>query len=232
MPSWSTAEVAVQQPKWGRPGSLVTALLTGGRRTEPEPRADWLAAERARILRTLHDTVLQDLEVMARDSDLDRISPAEAVAQLRGTARSQAVKLRRAMAELLDGDRSGTLAAGLTDVVAEYAGAGLRAELVLSEDLPELTAARREAVCAAVRAALGNVVKHAGVARAVVRADRAGRGLELVVRDNGVGFDSAVRLPGFGVRQSIVARLRQVGGTATVESSPGMGTRVRLWVPR
>jgi signal transduction histidine kinase len=232
MPSWSTAEVAVEQPKWGRPGALVTGLLAGGRRTGSEPQPDWLTAERARILRTLHDTVLQDLEVMARDSELDRISPAEAVAQLRGTARSQAVRLRAVMAELLDGERPGTLAAGLTDVIAEYAAAGLRVEPVLAQDLPELTDERREAVCAAVRAALGNVVKHAGVARAVVRVACAGRGVEVVVRDNGVGFDSALRRPGFGVRQSIVARLCQVGGTATVESSPGLGTRVRLWVPR
>ena len=43
-------------------------------------------------------------------------------------------------------------------------------------------------------------------------------------RDVGSGFDP-------GVGESIVARMSEVGGSATIESLPGAGTRVTLWVP-
>jgi len=50
------------------------------------------------------------------------------------------------------------------------------------------------------------------------------------VRDTGGGFDPATT-PGFGLSESIVARMGQVGGQAQIESSPGMGTTVRLAWP-
>jgi signal transduction histidine kinase len=57
------------------------------------------------------------------------------------------------------------------------------------------------------------------------------------VRDNGVGFASG--RPGqasaegrLGLAQSIVGRIRDVGGEATVTSTPGRGTEVELRVPR
>ena len=191
------------------------------------------SAERARILRTLHDTVLQDLEAMALHTELDRHAPDAAVAQLRGAARRHALRLRRAMSELTEprpaNDRTGDLTAALAEIAGEYEAVGLRVELVASRELPALPAAHRNALCEAVRSALGNVLKHAGVTRTVVRVCRAARGVEVVVRDHGRGFDAAHRAPGFGLRQSIVARLAEVGGAASIQSWLGRGTRVRLW---
>jgi hypothetical protein len=125
-----------------------------------------------------------------------------------------------------------SLAAALGEVADEFGRMGLRTEVVAAGDLPEVSPVRRAAVRDAARAALGNVVKHAGVGRAVLRVDSADGGLLLVVRDHGVGFDPSRTAPGFGLGQSIIARLREVGGRASVTSSPGGGTRVLLWVPR
>jgi signal transduction histidine kinase len=88
----------------------------------------------------------------------------------------------------------------------------------------------------AAHEALTNVVKHAGVDRAVVRAATVDDGTRVTVRDHGQGFDpAAVQADAtgarFGVRQSIKARMADAGGTAVVDSSPGRGTRVELWVP-
>ena len=87
------------------------------------------------------------------------------------------------------------------------------------------------ALLAAAREALVNVAKHAGVDHAVVRLRAAGHGVELVVRDDGKGFEMATTAAGFGTEESIRARLVEAGGRATISSEPGLGTRVALWGP-
>ncbi len=51
------------------------------------------------------------------------------------------------------------------------------------------------------------------------------------IRDHGRGFDFAGRRPGFGIDNSIIARLAEIGGTARIDSTPGQGTRVLLTAP-
>jgi hypothetical protein len=79
--------------------------------------------------------------------------------------------------------------------------------------------------------AIRNAGRHAGVDEVSVElsATRAGQAA-VIVRDSGAGFDPSAT-PGFGLSESIVARMTQVGGEARIESSPGMGTTVSLLWP-
>ncbi|NUP49172.1 MAG: hypothetical protein HOW97_17975, partial [Catenulispora sp.] len=139
---------------------------------------------------------------------------------------------------------------GLVGVFAELARDGLRVRLDAVDssvayharrpdgERDGVTARRRAALLAATREALRNVLKHSGVAEALLRveADADGAaagvpGLTVTVRDFGVGFDPAVHRPGFGLSESVTARMAEVGGTATVRARPGHGTAVVLWVP-
>ena len=90
---------------------------------------------------------------------------------------------------------------------------------------------RHEALCGATRAALNNVLRHAGVTGAVVRVEPSGKGVRVVVRDHGRGFAAGESGFGYGIRESIRGRLLEVGGQAEVYATPGRGTRVTLWVP-
>ncbi|MCW3815918.1 ATP-binding protein [Micromonospora sp. DR5-3] len=187
-------------------------------------------AERARSLRSMHDTVLQTLEAIALHSAADETSPAAKLAELRGVARAQAGRLRRVLDEF-GGAPDTPLAGALAELVGEFAVRGLRVELAVAAGAgSQLPGRWRDALLGVVREALSNVAKHAGVGDAVVRVDEAGDTLVVVVRDHGCGFDLAGR-PGFGIRESIVARTREVGGTVSVESWPGRGTRVTLRMP-
>lgn len=189
------------------------------------------ASERARILRGIHDGVLQTLEAMSLTTSLDRAAPAAALMELRVAARAQALRLRRTLDELA-GERWPRLGTALSEVAAEAMTRGVRVQLVVAElDDTSLTRQRGEAVRDAVREALANAAKHAGVDTVVVRVDESAGGIEVVVRDQGRGFEVSADTLGFGIRQSIVGRLEDVGGAAAVYSSPGSGTRVRLWVP-
>ena len=84
----------------------------------------------------------------------------------------------------------------------------------------------------AAREAMTNAAKHSGVALVDVYAEARGRGVEVFVRDRGVGFDpAAVAEDRLGVRGSIVDRMRRHGGSAEIVSSPESGTEVRLSLP-
>src|SRR5579863_642180 len=86
----------------------------------------------------------------------------------------------------------------------------------------EVPSAQAEALCGAAGELLRNVVAHAGVREAAV-----------TVRGDGAGFNPAQVGPlSRGLRNSVLGRLRDAGGTAEVISSPGQGTTVVLtWRP-
>ena len=210
---------------------LVVALLREGARLALEAghRAG-REAEQVRILRSMHDTVLQTLEAIVLQAG--QSTPSEQrVAGIADAARQQAAELR---AVLQHGPAVATpgLAAALREVVDSAASRGLLVELVTAEVDLEPPAPVRGALRDAVREALANVAKHAGVRRAVVRAVSGPDGVEVTVRDHGRGFDPACAPRSFGIPESVEARMREVGGEGRVWSRPGGGTRVRLWVAR
>ncbi|NKQ56552.1 ATP-binding protein [Amycolatopsis sp. K13G38] len=187
-------------------------------------------SERVRTERVLHDTVLQGLEAMAVGVRADETEPGPQLARLRVTARAQAAELRRA---LTDTGSTDGLSAELAALAAEMAREGLRAELALSDIGDDrLSEARRTAVRDAAREALRNTIKHAGTREVVVRMEECDGGIVVITRDHGVGYDEDQRPPGFGVSESMKARLAEVGGWARIESAPGRGTRVTMWVPQ
>ena len=93
-------------------------------------------------------------------------------------------------------------------------------------------------VDAALAAALDNVDRHAGPgARAWVLLEGDSSGLEVTIRDDGVGaqladvFDAADR-GRLGVSSSIRGRIEDLGGTVTWTTRPGGGCVVRMTIPR
>jgi hypothetical protein len=86
------------------------------------------------------------------------------------------------------------------------------------------------ALAQAAAEALANVARHAGTGEAWVAVEltEAG-GVSVTVRDRGAGFDPGRVGPDrLGVRRSIVERVGDWGGRATVVSAPGAGTVVSL----
>jgi PAS domain S-box-containing protein len=126
---------------------------------------------------------------------------------------------------------------GLVAALRQYAesisdqhGLTLQFETVgLTERLPSDMEASLHRI---VQEALTNVVRHARASRVDVLLKQRGDNLIVLVEDNGVGFDVAAaeqseRLGIFGMRE----RTEMLGGTLTVESSPGAGTTLLLEIP-
>ena len=173
----------------------------------------------------IHDHILSALIAVANGLP-DR-------AALRGSAR-----------QALDSLSTGTAVACpvtartlLNDVagrVGSMAG-NIRTDVLLTREHeipPEVAQAIAEATLEAVR----NSLRHAGDDAAVMRrvtltSDACGVTIE--VNDNGCGFDPVVAGRGrHGVSGSIIARMHDVGGRATVDSALGEGACVTLrWRP-
>ena len=87
-----------------------------------------------------------------------------------------------------------------------------------------------------IQEALTNVIRHASAHHVWVELKQSESVLELVVRDDGVGFDvaptleQAARRGSFGLL-GMAERVQLLGGTFQMDSEPGSGTRIRVSFP-
>ncbi len=84
--------------------------------------------------------------------------------------------------------------------------------------------------------AVTNAIRHAEAARIAVNLRADGDGLEIVVEDDGKGFDVRALLEGPATVKNLglvgmQERARMIGGELGIESAPGRGTRVRIRIP-
>ena len=191
-----------------------------------ERQAKVRAEERVDIAARVHDSVLQTLALIQRRAD-----DPQKVIQL---ARLQERELRSWLFEGRDpGDADAvTVAAGVReiqqDVESRY-GIPVEAVMVGDCDLDE----NLTALLAAAREATVNAAKWSGASVISLFAEVEAGEVSVVVRDRGKGFDpEAVPADRKGLAESVLGRMTRRGGTATVTSAPGEGTKVTLKMPR
>ena len=173
----------------------------------------------------IHDHILSALIAVANGLP-DR-------AALRGSARQALDSLSAGMA-VASPVTASTLLNDVAGGVGVMAG-DIRTDVVLSgehEIPPEVAQAIAEATLEAVRNSLRHAGDDAVVTRTVTLTSDA-CGITVEVNDNGRGFDPAAAGRGrHGVSGSIIARMQDVGGRATVDSAPGEGACITLrWRP-
>ena len=184
-------------------------------------------AERRRIQRNLHDGAQQRLT-----------SVLLSLGRLRGTDVGPAGLLDAAIEELAAGlEELRELASGLHPALLTERGLATALEaLVMRAPLPvelevELDRRLPEQIEAAayyvVAEALANVQKHAGARRARVRAATGAGQVEISVSDDGAGGADE---EGSGLR-GLTDRVESLGGTLSLESPAGGGTRLAAQVP-
>jgi PAS domain S-box-containing protein len=110
----------------------------------------------------------------------------------------------------------------------------LQVTVEASDTFPTANEEQRILLYHNIRELLFNVVKHAGVQTAQVRLQAEEDGFRVTVSDQGQGFDTADMIGRgsgyFGLR-NVHERQQLFGGQAIVDSQPGAGTRVTLFLP-
>jgi signal transduction histidine kinase len=188
-----------------------------------------IADRRARddVARVLHDTVLQTLALVERrtaDTDPD----------LARTAREADRELRRFLfgsTSVRDDSMEQRVRAAVERAARHHdAAAHVQISVSVVDTAPPPPVDVADAVAAAVGEAVANALEHAGASRIVVFVETDDDGdVFASVRDDGTGFDTDEVRTGHGVDNSIIARIRDIGGRAEVVSTPGAGTEVRVW---
>jgi two-component system, NarL family, sensor kinase len=191
--------------------------------------------ERRTIAADLHDGVVQDLVGVTYSLDALAAEDTPHAPDLSAAAMSTRRSVRSLRSLLVEIYPPNLSQVGLAGAVADLVAAGptdvdIEVRIDPAIALPERTQA---AVYRAIREALSNVRRHARAAHAVVELASSGQGtIDLTVTDDGTGFDpDAVETGHVGLR--LLADLaHSLGGTLTIDSSPGSGTTLRMVVPR
>jgi signal transduction histidine kinase len=79
--------------------------------------------------------------------------------------------------------------------------------------------------------ALANVARHSSASQAELSIDYEKDSVTLVIKDNGRGFDMSVPHSGLGLH-SMQERAESLGGSFSVASEPGQGTRIVVALPK
>jgi len=103
---------------------------------------------------------------------------------------------------------------------------GVHADVKIASDIDEFVGPHCAQHCVqAIREILSNVVRHSHASVVHLQLDTKGDLVEVIVRDNGIGFIPNVGA-GRGLR-NLVSRARELGGDCTIDSKIGSGTTVR-----
>jgi signal transduction histidine kinase len=198
--------------------------------------------ERRRWARELHDETLQGLGALRlglstarRTDDAERWRAAvdDAVLQLD----TEIANLRGIIADVRPAalDELG-VAAALESLVDRMRSRGLDVQLTVDLDFEAGRSDTRHAedletaIYRIVQESLNNALEHAGTDAVVVVVAEADGTIAVRVTDEGRGFDTASKSPGFGL-VGIRERAGLLGGAAEIDSAPGVGTTVTARLP-
>ena len=201
-----------------------------------------LEADRRRVARELHDEIGQVLSAVsinlkvvqskAHESLWPRLDESmKIVDRALQQVRNMSLELRPSML-----DDFGLEAALNWYVRGFEERTGIRTQIVAAApgyDTPETI---RTACFRVVQEALTNVARHARAQNVVVELRPDSESIRLLIQDDGLGFDHEAAM----VRASLGAslgllgmqeRVQLIGGELEIESKPGRGTTVAVWLP-
>ena len=204
-----------------------------------------ITEERGRIAREMHDGLaqvlgylnlqVQTLDALLQQGKADKLKAKlaemrEAVQVAHADVRENILSLRTTLAN----------EKGMIPAIAEYSEEfGIQTKIqveFINEVVGEVdlsSVAEVQLVCI-LQEALSNVRKHSGAERVTVRLSKETyQGRErvgLVVKDDGVGFNSGASKRSFGL-QTMRERATSVNGKLAIRSAPGNGTEIECWLP-
>ncbi len=225
-------------------GELAAIAISGARMLEME-RQGAILAERERIAREMHDSLAQVLGVIhlrlrALRSSVDHFDPpvlAAGLLELADVAEDAYRDVRESILGLRESSRAErslfeSLRAYL-DKFQRQSGIETRLETDFPVE-PRLSPRAEVQIIRVIQEALTNARKHAGATHAVVRVASDDGTVTFRIEDDGRGFDVTNTLldrdAGFGLH-AMRERMELIGGTLTIESARGRGTRLVACVP-
>jgi signal transduction histidine kinase len=247
---WFLATAGVVVAAVAAAGGTAVSRALARRRIAQLEREQERQRDRARIARDIHDSLGAGLTQMAMLSDVMRRGSGDATTA-GAVGRPQldealdemfrsAQSLTRAVDEIVwavnpANDTLRRLFTFLAHDVEELARSGdLELSIEVEDDAPDvgLPSTVRHHLCMLVREAVANVLKHARATTLDVALQYDGGAIEIAIADDGCGFSPMTPAPeGHDGLANMRTRVDELGGSLSIDSSPGSGTRVAIHVP-
>jgi signal transduction histidine kinase len=202
------------------------------------------AMERARVARELHDGVIQSmisaeirLEVLKRQAEREQSKLSDGLNEVQDLLRKEVIELRELMRELKPTDLGpDQLLDHMADLVERFKReTGINARFICQQgEEVGLTPQTCRELMRIVQEGLVNVRRHAHASQVVISFTHDAVGWKLAITDNGRGFPFSGRLESETLMSStkgplvIKERVRNIGGTMTLESQPNQGSRLEV----
>jgi signal transduction histidine kinase len=194
---------------------------------------------RTRLAYALHDGLTQvvtasvlELEALARRVELDPTAASEALAEAAAHLRDALDEIRALLSGLdpATGPGERGLERLMTELLERWQ---LPVRWWVDGDLGRVPAPVLETASAVIREGVTNAAKHGSPGEITARVHATSGHVDVVVHDDGLGFDA----PGTGHRAGhlgiamIRRRVKEAGGTLHITSEPGRGTTLRAELP-
>lgn len=207
--------------------------------------------ERKRMAQILHDDLQQQLYALQMQLQFlrEKMDPGgaglegesdlkETLDQIESLVDASLDLTRNLMVDLSPPLPEGTSLLVTFDWLGEvmFNNVGLEVTVKGNDSVDELAHSLHLLLFQMVRELLVNVVKHAQVKDAEITIDRQEDGIAVTVSDEGIGFDvdrvmaQHQQKGGFGLH-NMNERLKLFGRGADIQSAPGQGTRVTIFMP-
>ncbi|HEX8515568.1 MAG TPA: sensor histidine kinase [Bacteroidia bacterium] len=195
--------------------------------------------ERTRIARELHDGIGQQLSAVklnlsSLESTLDKKDAEQAIFMKNALEMiNDSVKEVRAVSHSMM--PNALLKSGLASAVREFLNrishsGKIKIELEISGLNERLESVIESILFRVIQESVNNIIKHSGASIVNIQIIRYEDELNMMIEDNGKGFDPSSASAGIGLK-NIRSRIEFINGTVNFDSSPGKGTTISIEIP-
>ncbi|OUM84327.1 MAG: histidine kinase [Bacillus thermozeamaize] len=225
--------------KWEEQVTSLQRLSNHNAQLAQKAKISAIVEERQRLARELHDAVSQQLfaismtaTAVGRTMDRDFEKARRQIHLIEEMASVAQSEMRALLLHLrpvhLEGKR---LSEGLLELLHE-----LRAKVPIEmtwemEEEIQLPRGIEDHLFRIVQEALSNALRHSKASKLDLKLHCPGETIRLLIQDNGVGFDlNEKKRTSYGL-ESMRERVNEIGGTLSIITAPGKGTRIDIRVP-
>ena len=229
MAAFIVVMVVIHRQRQFRNQQRLEAVQVAFEKTMAEVEKEIREETLAHVGRELHDNIGQLLSLVKMNL---ASSKPEKVAEGKSMV-NQVIKEVRALSQSLNLDWVESLS--LPDFIAQQLdklkSAGFCETVFEMEgEMPLLSKDQKLVFIRTVQEVLNNAIKYAEPTRISAKVVVEGKGLLVMVDDDGKGFDTEGPSKGMGMT-NLRKRMEAIGGSFELNSAPGMGTQARLYLP-
>ncbi|HEX7057047.1 MAG TPA: sensor histidine kinase [Bacilli bacterium] len=225
--------------KWEDQVTTLQRLSTNNAELAEKVRTTAVLEERQRLARDLHDAVSQQLfaismtaTAVGRTLDKDFARARRQIALIEEMAAVAQSEMRALLLHLRPVNLQGkSLSAGLHELLEELQA---KVPIEIAGEIEEnifLPKGIEDHLFRIAQEALSNTLRHSRATKMEVRLHKKDDSVRLSVRDNGIGFDPNVQKQASYGLTTMQERVNEVGGSLSIVTAPGKGTRVDIRIP-